>query len=516
MLCKQQTFGESNSGEINSCCTSDSDIDAQTAYEYASVATQKKGGRVLGHNRHMGAVDMSQLAVRLQESYDADARRDALPFDIVCGVFVWAQRPALSFVSRAFHLASQMQSVRARFFLVEFGRHRVLDGGVGLPARRPRMVRADLVLLLLALGADARADDQWVVRHACAQGGAWAAVLRRLLADRPAAVTSPQGPLDGWRMLGGPSEGPQPAGGPAVDVHLDGDAAVRVAAAHGHSGLVRMLAAAGADMDAGSGEPLVLAAAAGHEACVQALLSCGASAAADESRALRTAVLGGDARLACVRLLLDRGAHVDAMDQCCVLAAAYRGDGVAQPRAPQQRYLQSAAGSVRRSHVELLRLLLARGADPDARGGRPLMFAATRDLPRAAALLVEYGADVHVGGDAPLRLAAERGALGVVHVLLQAGAEVLAGEGAALSGAARGGHVDVVRAILAAAGGGVLPEHLRSAMVAAARGGWRGVVEALLEAGADRDDPEFVACAAKSRDLRRALGLPPPAIPNNP
>ncbi|KAJ1722555.1 hypothetical protein LPJ53_003052 [Coemansia erecta] len=474
---------------------------------------------------------------------------EQLPFDIVCRVFVWAQRPALGLVSRAFYAASRAQGVRARFFLVEFGRRRVLDGGVGLPARRPRMVRADLVLLLLALGADARAGDQWVLRHACAQGAGWAAVLRRLLAARrpaepaaaaAAAETPQQGALDGWRMLGAPPEQQQQRQqaslAPAVDVRLDGDAALRVAAAHGHAAAVRMLAAAGADVEAGGGEPLALACAAGHEACARALLGCGAAADADESRALRTAVLGGDANLACVRLLLDHGARVDAMDQCCVLAAAYRGDGSVEPRAPLLRYSQAAAAAAsagagepasRRSpHVELLRLLLARGADPNARGGRPLLFACMRSLPRAAAVLVEHGADVRVGGGSggggeALRLAAERGSLEVVHVLLRAGALAGAADGAAagaaLRGAARGGHVGVVEALLArGAEGGLERAHVQAALVAAARGGWRGVVEALLAAGADRADPEFVACAAGSRELRRALGLPPPAMPNNP
>ncbi|KAJ2370991.1 hypothetical protein IW150_004802 [Coemansia sp. RSA 2607] len=441
---------------------------------------------------------------------------DALPFDIVCRVFVWAQRPSLGLLSRAFHAASQAQGVRARFFLVEFGRRGVLDGAVGLPARRPRMVRADLVLLLLALGADPRADAQWVVRHACAQGVGWAAVLRRLLfaqAHSQAPPAAQQGVLDGWRMLGAPPRQTLSLK-PAADVHLGDDAALRIAAAHGHAPLVRLLAAAGAHMDAASGEPLVLAASAGHAECTRALLQCGADAAADQSRALRTAVLAGDANLACVRLLLSHGARADAMDHCCVLAAAYRGDG--QPRAPRYARPNSSDPASGASHVLLLRLLLAHGADPNARNGRPLLFASMRGLPRAAAELVAAGADVHVGADEPLRLAAERGCLPVVRVLLDAGARVLAQDGLPLQGAARGGHVDVVRALLHAVQSPVPPEILRRALVAAARGGWRNVVELLLAAGADRDDPEFVACAAHSRDLRRALGLPPPSMPNIP
>ncbi|KAJ2631485.1 hypothetical protein H4R22_001946 [Coemansia sp. RSA 1290] len=252
-----------------------------------------------------------------------------LPFDILCRIFVLAQWPSLAFVSRAFYSVSQSMAVRAHFYLAEFGRDRVLDGHLGLASRRPRMLRQDVVLMLLNLGADPCADGQWVLRHACAR--AWIPIVRKLLAmrQRPhAKAPDSQQPalLENWRgsaTTNGTAK-PPPL---LLDIHEDDDAALRIAAGLGHVAVVQLLLDAGADAEAAEGEPLALAAGNGHVQVVRLLLERGASARSSHSRALRAAVMTGDASIACIEELLAYGADMHVMNNSCLLAACYRGDG---------------------------------------------------------------------------------------------------------------------------------------------------------------------------------------------
>ncbi|KAJ2579997.1 hypothetical protein GGH95_002817 [Coemansia sp. RSA 1836] len=387
-----------------------------------------------------------------------------LPLDVLGQIFVLAQWPSLARVSRAFHAASQAAGVRARYCLAEFGRARVLDGALGLPARRPRMTRPDVVLLLLRLGADPRADDQWVLRHACATAGPWMPVVRALLRAHDYRAHS--------------------------DLDDSAEGAYRGPAANAHADTVR------------------------------ALLARGADARAEHSRALRAAVLCGDANADAVAALLDAGACVHAVGDSCLLAAAYAGDGAAPapgppppewsraallayaaaglPTLPPIASIASAAAQAapprryadpRRSapppatHVRLMRLLLERGAAPDACEGRPLAYACARGSARTAAVLLAYGADPRARDDEPLRDAAERGHADVLRLLLRAGASVHAAGGNALANAARGGHAAAVRLLLAH-GADVRGTPGSRALSAAARGGWAALVRELVALGA--------------------------------
>ncbi|KAJ1821386.1 hypothetical protein LPJ56_003250 [Coemansia sp. RSA 2599] len=442
-----------------------------------------------------------------------------LPFDVLCQIFVWAQWPTLGLVSRVFRQVSQSMAVRARFFMVEFGRKYVLDSCVGLASRRPQAMRQDIVLLLLALGADPAVDDQWILRYACTH--AWTLVLHRLLTMRaplnpwPAQDSSAHHAqmLDSWRGGGGAGgRGSRLNLGPLlVDVHKDNEAALRAAAEAGQAEAVRILVAAGANVSVFENEPLVLAAAEGHLDAVRTLLDCGADASDDRSRALRTAVLRGDANIACVRLLLERGADAAAMNDNCLLAAVYRGDGTAVPaaaRSVQRRYASRSAPATS-SHVQLVKILLEHGANPNAHSGKPLVFACSRNSPCTAAILASHGADIHVNNEEPLRQASERGFLAIVQMLLRLGADVHVLSETPLQNAARGGHLGVVRALLAG-GADAASEGGTRALVAAARGSWPLVVSELIAHGADSSDPEFIACALNSREIRQMLGLRPP------
>ena len=105
----------------------------------------------------------------------------------------------------------------------------------------------------------------------------------------------------------------------------------------------------------------------------------------------------------------------------------------------------------------LVELLLARGADPNARSpfGTALHGAVIGGHPDVILALVGNGADVNGGGDArvpPLVLAARRGQASSASALLKAGASVDARDAAgntALLLAASYGHESIVRALLA-------------------------------------------------------------------
>ncbi|KAJ2454061.1 hypothetical protein EV183_001784 [Coemansia sp. RSA 2336] len=541
-----------------------------------------------------------------------------LPFDILCRIFVFAQWPSLAFVSRAFYSVSQSMAVRAHFYLAEFGRDQVLDGHLGLASRRPRMLRQDVVLMLLNLGADPRADGQWVLRHACAC--AWTPIVRKLLAmrQRPHAKAADyQQPalLENWRGSATPN-GTTKLPPLLLDIHEDDDVALRIAAGLGHVAIVQQLLDAGADADAAEGEPLALAAGNGHVQVVRLLLERGASARSSHSQALRAAVMTGDAATACIEELLAYGADMHIMNNSCLLAACYRGDGefppppplllpisgtaedqgssmraqllqysyagvpstgalyttpavlattpmlpqsrhrhirryrntaslsaasATQPQSPAQTTCTTAASPTPAlssgpheavnmdalvtspdstsfpadlqhapplpvTHIGVVRLLLARGVNPDAQNGRPLVYASSKGWARTAAVLLAYGANVHVRDNEPLREAAEHGHLALVRLLVAAGADIHADNDAPLRNAARGGHLEVIKELVAQ-GACVRGESGVLALRAAARGGWTQAVQELVKAGADASDAEFRVCAMRSRELCRVLGI---------
>jgi len=124
-----------------------------------------------------------------------------------------------------------------------------------------------------------------------------------------------------------------------------------------------------------------------------------------------------------------------------IVGVAYRGDVAAVTQmlgedASLARYADAEGrtalhGAVAGGAVEIVRLLLARGADVNARDYEehtPLHFAALRSEPDAARLLVEAGADLEARNDygrTPLLLVArEAGNRDMAALLLELGAEV--------------------------------------------------------------------------------------------
>jgi ankyrin repeat protein len=174
--------------------------------------------------------------------------------------------------------------------------------------------------------------------------------------------------------------------------------------------------------------------------------------------------------------------------------------------------------------LEIARLLLAAGADPDL-GNRygitPLWLAATNRNAALVGLLLQHGADAMQAlphGETALMAAARTGDTGSIRVLLQAGADPNASESSlgetALMWAAAEDHADAVRALVA---GGARPDaHSRvldlpamnweqtgmvstrlpvggwTALMYAARQDSKAAARALAESGADLDaqDPD--------------------------
>jgi ankyrin len=274
-----------------------------------------------------------------------------------------------------------------------------------------------------------------------------------------------------------------------------GQTPLHSAAVYGNLDLVRLLLDRGADVDAwtdGGSTPLhkvvqqsTASSIEARLAVAHALLDAGADPNAAEwgSRftPLRYAV-GPQGDPALARLLLERGARPDATDAqggTVLQAAAFQGnlqtvrlviDGGADVGAADFQ-TTSLGYAAMGGHVEVVGLLLERGADPNRSGstsrlpwsGIPLEMAV---LPAGAvdytaggsleiaALLVENGADVDVrglGGRTFLHGAAEEGNLASAKFLLDHGAEVDAADSLGftpLHAAAESAHLELAELLL--------------------------------------------------------------------
>lgn len=154
--------------------------------------------------------------------------------------------------------------------------------------------------------------------------------------------------------------------------------------------------------------PLMYAAAVGSVDAVKALLAKGADAKARNSFDA-TALMWGVTNLEKVRVLVDAGADVNARSK--------------QGMTP----LLIAANNA--GSAEIVRLLLAKGADPKATndGATALLSAVTANDLDMVRLFIEKGVDVNAAdalGNTPLQFAASNGNLVMVKLLLSKGAAV--------------------------------------------------------------------------------------------
>lgn len=146
-------------------------------------------------------------------------------------------------------------------------------------------------------------------------------------------------------------------------------------------------------------------------------------------------------------------------------------------------------------HDEIVKILLAKGADLNAQGGRlgnALQAAINEGHETIIELFLAKGANVNVQGGIfgnALQAASFRGYEGIIKMLLTKGAEINAqggDDGSALQAAAVGGHEQIVEMLLTK-GANVNAQGGRhgSALQGASYGGFENIAEMLLATGAD-------------------------------
>jgi ankyrin repeat protein len=141
-----------------------------------------------------------------------------------------------------------------------------------------------------------------------------------------------------------------------------------------------------------------------------------------------------------VQLLLERGADVNAHGGYPLLTAADRGDieiatlliahGAQTDFANDADVDTAVHQAARGGHIDVLKLLLAKGAKVDAKGvnqSTPLLLAAADDHNDCVEFLLSKGADPNTGdieGCTPLHYAANVGYTAPIETLLAHGADI--------------------------------------------------------------------------------------------
>jgi len=220
--------------------------------------------------------------------------------------------------------------------------------------------------------------------------------------------------------------------------------------------------------------------------------SCHDSVDGDGASPLLHALLAGDSESAVA--LLDAGA--DARCRMRIRANVLRAVGADMPEETQFVEVFPILAAAFAGNDELVRLLIAHGADVDAAaddGSRALHLAAQGGHDRALKTLLDAGADAartSATGETALMLAVKQGRNRAVEILLAAGAapdQADADGVTPLIAAIEHGEVEIVARLLRAgarADSGV-SEHGLSAIMLAAATADREIVAALLDHGAD-------------------------------
>ena len=201
---------------------------------------------------------------------------------------------------------------------------------------------------------------------------------------------------------------------------------------------------------------------------------CNSFAAETERRAWLNSMLLQASNLSTAKLLLEKGADVEAAQTDGVTALMLAAQG---------------------GHEAVAQLLLQHSADVAAArndGATALMYAALGGHEAVAQLLLQHGADVAAAsnnGFTALMLAAQGGHEAVAQLLLQHGADVAAASNdgwTALMFAAKGGHVAVAQLLLQhGADVAAAQDDGDTALMCAAKGGHVAVAQLLLQHGAD-------------------------------
>ena len=251
---------------------------------------------------------------------------------------------------------------------------------------------------------------------------------------------------------------------------------------------------------------------------------CNSFAAETERRAWLNSMLLQASNLSTAKLLLEKGADVEAAqtDGVTALMLAAQGGHEAVAQLLLQHSADVAAArndgatalmyAALGGHEAVAQLLLQHGADVAAasnNGFTALMLAAQGGHEAVAQLLLQHGADVAAAsndGWTALMFAAKGGHVAVAQLLLQHGADVAAAQDdgdTALMWAAENGHEAVAQLLLQhSADVAAARNDAFTALMCAAVGGHEAVAQLLLQHGADvaaasNDGWTALMCAAK-------------------
>ena len=303
-----------------------------------------------------------------------------------------------------------------------------------------------------------------------------------------------------------------------ANVDLPGDDALEAALAGNHVEVAKSLLEGGVNIHSSRGTELLPAACAqGLHAFAVQLLAAGADVNAGKDAALRAACNRRDCQL--VTILLRAGADVHTGDDAMLNQACSGGqlelvrtlvDGGADVKAQRGNALRAAC---RGGHLEVVTLLLASSV-PDQRNlDAALLAACEKRQLEIARVLVRAGADVNMGRGLLLKNASEAGITGMVTMLMELGADVHADGGDSLKLAALGGHLDIVEILIQALGPSVR-RYCDGAFQAVCRAyGLRHnvteVVARLVRAGADvrADNDRALRAAASAGSVNVAAQL---------
>lgn len=203
--------------------------------------------------------------------------------------------------------------------------------------------------------------------------------------------------------------------------------------------------------------PLTAAAIKGHAEIVKILLENGADIHVGSEAALRRASFHG--QLEVVKLLLERGANLYPIDfisyvsQGEVLSNACIAGHVEVVKFLLAYGVKVEAGdniALRYSYkyLEIVKLLVEKGADIHVRSEDLLRSAITYGNYELVQFLIERGANIHIDDDVPVRSASCYGFTKIVQLLLENGANIHAGGENSLYHASSQGHVDTVKLLL--------------------------------------------------------------------